>query len=71
MSKIVSVQLEWKYSPETYLEEPISIPFDVGDLEIKDGVAIARIDPEKYHSDSSIREVLTRKSKVDCMLSRS
>lgn len=60
MSKVVTVQLEWKYSPETYLEEPISIPFAGGDLEIKDGVAIARIDPELYHADSTIREALTR-----------
>lgn len=61
MSKIVSVQLEWKYFPETYLEEPISISFKGGDLEIKDGVAIAIIDPEIYHADSSIREKLTQK----------
>lgn len=60
MSKVVTVQLEWKYSPETYLEEPISIPFEGGDLEIKDGVAIARIDQALYISDSSIQEVLTR-----------
>jgi len=32
MSKVVTVQLEWKYSPETYLEEPISISFEGGDL---------------------------------------
>lgn len=60
MSQVVTVQLEWKYSPETYLEEPILIPFAGGDLEIKDGVAIARIDPELYHADSTIREALTR-----------
>ena len=60
MSKVVSVQLEWKYSPETYLEEPISISFEGGDLEIKDGVAIAIIDPEIYHADSLIREELSR-----------
>ena len=60
MSKVVTVQLEWKYSPETYLEEPISISFEGADLEIEDGVAIARIDPDLYHTDSSIREDLTR-----------
>lgn len=61
MSKIIAVQLEWKYSPETYLEEPISIPFLGGDLNIKDGVVIAKIDPVEYHSNNSIREYLTRK----------
>ncbi|PZV09955.1 MAG: hypothetical protein DCF32_00865 [Leptolyngbya sp.] len=60
MSKVVTVQLEWKYSPKTYLEEPISISFEGADLEIKDGVAIANIDPDLYHTDSSIREDLTR-----------
>lgn len=60
MNKVVTVQLEWKYSPESYLEEPISIPFEGGHLELKDGVAIAIIDPETYHADNSIREVLTR-----------
>jgi len=60
MSKIVTVQLEWKYSPETYLEEPILISFEGGDLEIKDGVAIAKINPDLYHTDSSIGEDLTR-----------
>lgn len=61
MSKVIIVQLEWKYSPETYLEESIKILFNGGDLEIKDGVAIAKIDPNLYHTNSSIREVLTRK----------
>jgi len=60
MSQVITVQLEWKYLPENYLEEPISIPFEGGDLEIKDGVAIAKIDPDRYHADSSIREDLTR-----------
>ena len=63
MSKVVTIQLEWKYSPKMYLEEPITIPCEAcegGCLEIKDGVAIAKINPEKYHSNSSIREVLTR-----------
>ncbi|AEJ01501.1 putative ferric uptake regulation protein [Nitrosomonas sp. Is79A3] len=60
MSKVITVQLEWKYSPENYLEEPIAILFEGGDLEIKDGIAIAKIDPDLYHPDSSIREILTR-----------
>lgn len=61
MSKVITVQLEWQYSPETYLEGSIKILFDGGDLEIKDGIAIAKIDPNLYHTNSSIREVLTQK----------
>lgn len=61
MSKVTSVQLEWKYSPKTYLEEPILIEFVVGELKIGDGVAIATISPEVFHADESIRDVLTRK----------
>jgi hypothetical protein len=60
MSKVIAVQLEWKYTPETYLEEPISISFEGGDLDIKDGVAIAKIDPAVFHSNSSMWEDLTR-----------
>lgn len=60
MSKVVAVQLKWKYNPSTYLEEPISISFGGGDLEIKDGVAIANIDPEVFHKNISIKEDLTR-----------
>lgn len=61
MNKVVSVQLEWKYSPETYIEEPISVEFEGGTLEIKDGVALALVDPELFHADHSIRDELTRK----------
>jgi len=61
MSKVVSIQLEWKYSPETYLEEPILIEFEGGELEIQDGVAVAVIEPELFPADESIREELTKK----------
>lgn len=61
MNKIVLVQLKWKYSPTTYLEGPILIEFEGGTLEIKDGVAFTEIDPEFFHADQSIRDVLTKK----------
>lgn len=61
MSKVVTVLLEWKYSPETYLEEPIVISLEGAVLEIKDGLAIAKIDPDLYHAGSFIREELTKK----------
>ena len=60
MSKVVTVQLEWKYTPSNYLEEPILIPFEGGELEIKEGFAIANIDPPLFHDNESIKEDLTR-----------
>lgn len=54
------IQFEWKYSPETYLERPILIEFDDGLLEIKDGVAIAIIDPKLLHKDNTIGKKLSR-----------
>jgi hypothetical protein len=59
MSKVVSVLLEWRYVPESYLEEPISISFEGYSLEIKDGIAVAKIDPPLYNSDGSIWKDLT------------
>jgi hypothetical protein len=61
MSKVISVQLEWKYFPESYLEEPILIEFEGGRLDIKDGVAVAALNPEMFHANESIREELTKK----------
>jgi hypothetical protein len=60
MSKVVTVQLEWKYTPSNYLEEVILLSLEGGDLEIKEGVAIANIDPAVYHANESIKEDLTR-----------
>lgn len=61
MSKVITIQLEWQYSPGTYLEEAIQISFEGGHLEIKDGVAIAKLDPVIYGSNSSLQEDLTRR----------
>ncbi len=61
MTMIVETRLEWKYSPPTYLEEPITLSFEGGALEIKDGTAIATIDPEKHDTGNSIERELTKK----------
>ncbi len=66
MSKVILVQLEWKYSPKTYLEEPILIEFEAGELKIGDGVAIATINPKAFYVEESIRDELTRK--IECRL---
>ena len=61
MIKVISVRLEWEYFPKTYLEEPISIEFEGGVLEIKDGVALTDVDPDIFLADQSMREELTKK----------
>ncbi len=61
MSKIVEIQLEWKYTPADFLEDAIKISEPGIDLEISKGVARARIDPEIFGDDSSIFAELTRR----------
>lgn len=61
MSKILSIELEWKYSPEDYLEEPISFAFEGGTLEVQKGRALAIIEPKTYQADDTLHDELTRK----------
>jgi len=61
VTDIKAVLLEWTYTPKNYLEEPISILFDGGTLQIKQGNASATIDPQAYQADAAIREQLTGK----------
>lgn len=61
MNKVISTQLEWKYSPEKYLEESISLSFEGGTLEINEGTALAIIDPIVYQANENLRDELTRK----------
>ncbi|MEZ0185656.1 MAG: hypothetical protein AB9Q23_04645 [Candidatus Reddybacter sp.] len=63
MSKISSIGLEWKYSPENYLEEPISFVFEGGTLEIQKGTALAIVDPITYQANDTLRDELTRRIK--------
>ncbi len=61
MTDIKSILLEWRYTPSSYLEEPISILFDGGTLKIQKGSALATIDPQTYQADETMRERLTGK----------
>lgn len=58
-STVVKVQLEWKYTPESYIEEPIRIKEEGFELSISDGVALARIEPSFHSQHSYIKEYLT------------
>jgi hypothetical protein len=52
------VVLEWKFSPPDYFEEPIHIKRDDYVMTISNGTVEARIRPELYDKDQSIRDRL-------------
>lgn len=60
MPEVIEVQLEWKYVPESYFEEPIHIKDKGFELSIRDGVAFAKIDASFHEQNPEIREYLTR-----------
>lgn len=59
MSKVIEVQLDWKYTPPDYLEEPVYISEDGFEFSISDGLAVAKIAPSLFEKDPEIREYLT------------
>lgn len=58
MSKIVSIYLEWVYTPENYFEGPVTISFDGGAIEIDRGKVLARIEPEMFIENKELAEDL-------------
>jgi hypothetical protein len=52
------VVLEWKFSPPDYFEEPINIKRDDYEMTIANGTVEARIRPEIYDRDKSMRDRL-------------
>lgn len=58
MSPVVSIELEWNYTPLNYLEEPINLVFDGVSLDIKNGKGRAVITPEQFEKNSTIKEDL-------------
>ena len=61
MTDIKAVLLEWTYTPMNYLEEPISISFNGGTLQIEQGSALATVAPQAYQADATMRDQLTGK----------
>lgn len=57
---VVSVQLDWNYSPATYLEEPISLPFDGGIILINDGKAVTVLEPSFFEANKNIGKMLNQ-----------
>lgn len=60
MTRVKTIQLEWKYSPENYLEESISILFEGGCLDICNGIALAAIDPLIFQNIETLQGDLSR-----------
>jgi len=60
MPEVVEIQLEWKYKPESYFEEPIHIKDEGFEVSISNGIAFAKIDPSFQSKNPEIKEYLTR-----------
>jgi hypothetical protein len=58
MSKIVSIHLEWVYTPENYFEGPITISFEGGEIEIDQGKVLAEISPEIFAGNQDLADDL-------------
>ena len=59
MTYIIEVQLEWKYSPKDYFEEPIVIKEHGFRFLISEGIALAKIDPSFYSKQPNLKKYLT------------
>lgn len=58
---VISIQLEWTYSPATYLEESISLESNGCSIKIDNGKAIATLEPIFFDENKNICSVLTQK----------
>ena len=58
MPGVVAVQLQWKYEPANYLEEPIVRNFPGGTLRIEGGLALATLDLDSYEAEPELCEKL-------------
>ena len=59
MSKVVTIQLEWTYTPKNYIEERICLVRDQYELSISEGIAIAKIEPAMFSQNETIKEEIT------------
>lgn len=61
MCKIVSICLEWVYTPENFFEAPVTISFAGAAIEIDRGKVLAEIDPEAFADNKDLAENLDDK----------
>lgn len=60
MSPVVSIELEWKYTPLNFFEEPINITLEGIILTIENGKAFAQITIDQLNENSDIKSNLHR-----------
>ena len=58
MNPIVSIELEWSYSPLNYFEEPLILNFDEILLNVDNGTAMAKVTPAQLANNSCIKDEL-------------
>jgi len=54
MSKVVSIELVWNYTPENYFMKPVSIPREGGKIENAQGQALATIDSSVFNNNNGL-----------------
>jgi len=59
MSRVIEIHLEWKYTPENFVEAPIQISDKGFHLLISDGMALAKVDPAFFEANPDTKETLT------------
>ena len=60
MNEVVKIQLEWKYAPENYFEEPIEISLEGVEIVIADGIALANIEPRVFEGNDNLKDELNQ-----------
>lgn len=58
MNGVVSLSLEWVYTPENYFQNEVSIAFDGGTIEIDNGTVKALVDPLVFKKNRALAEEL-------------
>lgn len=58
---VISIQMEWAYSPSSYLEGLVPLECEGYTLQIDNGKAIANVEPSFYEVNKDIDNVLTKK----------
>ncbi|MGA7279905.1 MAG: hypothetical protein WBW79_18370 [Desulfocapsaceae bacterium] len=55
-NKVVSIELEWAYTPESYFKEPRTISLDGGSIKIDKGMALAKLAPKAFRDNAALAD---------------
>ena len=58
MNGVVSISLEWVYTPDNYFQDEVSLAFEGGTIEIEKGTVKALVDPLLFKTNRSLAEEL-------------